>query len=107
MAYVQLMYGPYMVYVCPIMAPIAFRSVISSAIRSAQRTDHEGTLAEKSVICCRIALYFNVRGKTKVKSLYFSFISLIKSINIGAKTVISDLRLPAKIEIIDLFFSKV
>ena len=38
------------------MTHIVFRSAISSAIRSAQRTDHQGTLAKKSVICCRTAL---------------------------------------------------
>ena len=56
-----LMYSLCMAHIWPMydlhMAHIAFRSAISSAIRSAQRTDHEGTLAEKSVICCRIALY--------------------------------------------------
>ena len=38
------------------MAHIAFRSAISSEVRSAQRTDHQGTLAKKSVICYRITL---------------------------------------------------
>ena len=55
-----LMYSLCMAHIWPMydlhMAHIAFRSAISSAIRSAQRTDHEGTLAKKSVICCRIAL---------------------------------------------------
>ena len=56
-----LMYSLCMAHIWPMydlhVTHIAFRSAISSAIRSAQRTDHEGTLAEKSVICCRIAVY--------------------------------------------------
>ena len=44
--------------------------------------------------------------KNKVKSLYFLFISLIKSNIIGVNTSNSDLRLPAKIEIKALFFFK-
>ena len=51
MAYEQLMYGPYIWPMYDLhMAHIAFRSAISSAIRSALRTDHQGTLAEKKVI---------------------------------------------------------
>ena len=55
-----LMYSSCMAHIWPMydlhMAHIAFRSAISSAIRSARRTDQQGTLAKKSVICCRIAL---------------------------------------------------
>ena len=43
----------------------------------------------------------------KIKSLYFLFINSINSNKIGVKTSISDLRLPAKIEISALFFSKI
>ena len=50
MAHVWLMYDLH-------MAHIALRSAISSATGSARGTDHEGTLTEKSVICCHIALY--------------------------------------------------
>ena len=46
-----LMYSLCMAYIWSVydlhMAHIAFRSAISSAIRSAQRTDHQGMLAEK------------------------------------------------------------
>ena len=57
-----LMYSLCMAHIWPMydlhMAHIAFRFAISSAIRSAQHTDHQGTLAQKSMICCRIALYW-------------------------------------------------
>ena len=43
MAHIWLMYDIH-------MAHIAFRSAISSAIRSAPRTDRQGILAEKKVI---------------------------------------------------------
>ena len=62
----RLTYSLCMAHIWPMydlhMAHIAFRSAISSAIGSARRTDHEGTLAEKSVICFRIALY-NMLGQ--------------------------------------------
>ena len=57
MVYEQLMYGPYRAMYDLHITHIAFRSAISSAIRSAQRTDHQGTLAKKSVICYCMALY--------------------------------------------------
>ena len=47
-----LMYSLCMAHIWPMydlhMAHIAFRS----AIRSAQDTDHQGTLANKSLVCC-------------------------------------------------------
>ena len=49
-----LMYSLCMSHIWPMydlhMAHIAFRSAISSAIRSAPRTDHQGVLAKKKVI---------------------------------------------------------
>ena len=48
------MYGLCLAHIWPMydlhMAHIAFRSAISSAIRSAPRTDHQGILAGKKVI---------------------------------------------------------
>ena len=48
------------------------------------------------------SLFSSVAWKTKIRSLNFLFINLIKSHKIGNKTLVSDFLLPANIEIIFL-----
>ena len=52
------------------------------------------------------SLFSSVEWKINVKSKFFLFISFTKSKRIGRRTLVSDSRLPGKIEIIFLFSDK-